>query len=343
MLLLPTVIIAMSTISGAGGLALSVKSVMDSLDASATTRQTQYQNEKNILRLEAVSEKLETSLGSLGRQRMVITKNFSVFVNAFEKIHNRPEFTKAEDVDFPQFDFDEIKNVSIVADAFFGATLGAVGGSVFAAVAASGTTAAVMAWGTASTGTKIAALHGAAATRAALAALGGGAISAGGGGMALGTLVLNVASLGVGVLVEGIAMAYAGSVARKQADEAHQQMLNNERIINKAIDTQVSISGAVTDMKRASVDICNNVYKPLVMELRDLVSRKQEWNDFTADEKLLVENCILIVQILHFLNNTPLYKATRFNSKGEVEEVEPNKEVRSAIKKAKAKASAIGR
>lgn len=225
MLILPTVIFALSGISGAGGIALSAKSMVDSFNASATTRYVQEQNEKNVLRFQACSEKLNDSLEDLGKQRMIITKNFSVFVNAFEKIHNRPNFTTSESVQFPEFDFEEIKNVSIVAEAVLGSTLGAIGGSVLAAASTSGTTAAVMALGTASTGTKIAELSGAAATKAALAALGGGSIAAGGGGIALGTLVLNVASLGVGVLVEGIAMAFVGSVAKKQADKAKETLI----------------------------------------------------------------------------------------------------------------------
>lgn len=343
MLLLPTVLIALGGISGTGGIALSLKSVMDSLDASAINRQAQLQNEKNLLRFEAVSEILKDSLEDLGKQRMTITKNFSVFVKAFERIHNRPEFSQNEDTDFPHFNFDEIKNVSIAANAFVGAAIGAAGGSVFAAAAVSGTTAAVMAWGTASTGTKIAALHGAAATKAALAALGGGALSAGGGGIALGTLVLNVASLGVGVLVEGLAMAYVGSVARKQADKAYQQMLDNEKVINEAVNMQITISRAANELKKVSVDICNNVYKPLVMEMKELVKRKQDWNTYTDEEKKLVENNILVVQILHFLNNTAIYKATKCNFKGEVEEVEPNDEVTDAIKNARKKAKTIRR
>ena len=53
-----------------------------------------------------------------------------------------------------------------------------------------GTLAAISAWGTASTGTAIASLGGAAATNASLAFLGGGSLAVGGGGAALGTVVL---------------------------------------------------------------------------------------------------------------------------------------------------------
>lgn len=53
-----------------------------------------------------------------------------------------------------------------------------------------GTIAAISAWGTASTGTAIASLSGAAATNATLAFLGGGSLVAGGGGAALGSVIL---------------------------------------------------------------------------------------------------------------------------------------------------------
>ena len=63
-------------------------------------------------------------------------------------------------------------------------------GSALGALAGAGTLAAISAWGTASTGTAIASLSGAAATNASLAVLGGGTVAAGGGGVALGSLAL---------------------------------------------------------------------------------------------------------------------------------------------------------
>ena len=335
-MLLPALIITLSSISGAGGIALSAKSIADTLNASATNRYTQEKNERNLLHFQAVSERLNKSLENLGKQRWIIEKNFSVFSKAFEQIHNRPDFSEAENIEFPKFDFDEIRNISAVANDLLASTLGAVGGSALAAAAASGTTSAVMALGTASTGTKIAQLSGAAATKATLAALGGGAIKVGGGGIALGTTVLNIASLGIGVLVEGIALAYAGSVSQKQADKAKAQMEENEKIIEKAIQMQLDVEKSADDMRAASVELCNNVYKPLVMKLKELVTYKHDWNEYTLEEKKLVENNILVVQILHYLNNTPLYKVTKQNENGDVEEVEANtSEVHSAIEKSK--------
>ena len=172
MLVLPTVIITLSSIGGAGGIALTVKSVMDSLSASATNRFVQERNEQNLLFFESCSKKTETSINNLGKQRMIISNDFNVFVNSFEKIHNRPEFSSKESMEFPSFDFDEVKNVSVVARGLVGATSGAIVGATLGAAASSGTTAAMIALGKASTGAKIAELTGAAKIKAALAALG---------------------------------------------------------------------------------------------------------------------------------------------------------------------------
>lgn len=343
MFLLPGVLLALSGISGASGIALSAKSVIDMMNASATNRFVQERNERNLLRFESCSKELEQAMDELGHQRMIIAKNFSVFIRAFEKIHNRPEFSKGENAAFPKFDFTEIKNVAVMADVVLGAVSGAAGGSVLGAAAASGTTSAIMAIGKASTGAKIAQLSGAAKTKAALAALGGGSKVAGGGGMALGTVVLNAATIGVGVLVEGLALAYSASLAKKQADQAQDALQDNEQVIWQAIEMQLEITCSAEDLRRASVQLCNRTYKKLVFQLKTLVEEKNDWNDFSEEEKLLLDNNILVVQILHYLNNTPLYKVTKYNGEGEVEEVEPNtKEVTAAIKEAEKNTERMG-
>jgi hypothetical protein len=77
---------------------------------------------------------------------------------------------------------------------------------------------AVMAWGTASTGTAIGSLSGAAAMNASLAWLGGGAVSAGGGGIAVGATVMTA-----GLAVVGIAASYVFYRAWEAVD-VHSQL-----------------------------------------------------------------------------------------------------------------------
>jgi len=80
-------------------------------------------------------------------------------------------------------------------------------GGVLGAAAAAGTYGAVGTFGTASTGTAIAALNGVAASNATLAAIGSGSLATGGGGIAAGTAILSgvvlapLAIVGVGVFI----------------------------------------------------------------------------------------------------------------------------------------------
>lgn len=70
----------------------------------------------------------------------------------------------------------------------------------------------------ASTGTAISTLRGAAAKNATLAFLGGGSLVAGGGGMALGATMLNVATAGPTILTTGLMVKNQGAKARASAD-----------------------------------------------------------------------------------------------------------------------------
>ena len=106
---------------------------------------------------------------------------------------------------------------SLKATEVLGTGVSALGAGALAGIASYG---GAMMFASASTGTAIASLSGAAATNATLAALGGGAIAAGGGGMALGSAVLGAATLGVGLLVGGVIFNATGSKLSDEADKA---------------------------------------------------------------------------------------------------------------------------
>ena len=86
-----------------------------------------------------------------------------------------------------------------------------VQGGMMTAGVSSTLAAAAAQLGAASTGAAISGLSGAAAQSATMAWLGGGALSAGGGGMALGTLVSGGAMAGVAVAAGGFALARQGA------------------------------------------------------------------------------------------------------------------------------------
>ena len=108
-----------------------------------------------------------------------------------------------------------------------GNAIGAAGSWAGIGIFSLGPTAALAVattFGTASTGTAISALSGAAATNAALAWLGGGALAAGGGGMAAGTalvaLVVPVVAMVAGAATVVSAAVYGNIQRKKRAEEA---------------------------------------------------------------------------------------------------------------------------
>jgi hypothetical protein len=236
----------------------------------------------------------------LGKKEIGILASFEEFSRTWEKIQNKPQFSSIDrnNVSITHYSPEEIKNVSIGAGILLGGLGGAAVGTAGGFAAAGATTAAVMALGTASTGTAIATLSGAAATNAILAALGGGAIAAGGGGIALGTTILGASTLGVGLLIGGIIFSISGNALNKKADDAYSQMIEAEKTIN-------SICKYLNRLKTVSYNYLETLtrvdtrYREWLNQLNGTIERTTDWNTFSQEEKLNAENTVLAVGLLY--------------------------------------------
>lgn len=109
---------------------------------------------------------------------------------------------------------DEYKSATMQAEHYFVGGAKAVGALTAGYGGAMSFATSV---GVASTGTAISGLSGAAAWNATLAWLGGGSLAAGGGGMALGSLVLGGITIGPAVLISGFVLAGEGEKALTNA------------------------------------------------------------------------------------------------------------------------------
>ena len=179
-----------------------------------------------------------------------------------------------------------MKNISAGAVVLLGGIGGAAAGTAGGFAAAGATTSAIMALGTASTGTAISSLSGVAATNATLAALGGGSIAAGGGGMALGSAVLGGTTLGVGLLIGGIIFNIAGAKISDQADELYSQAAKTEKEVEKIVAYLEELHKASMIFKRALTDTEKQYRKHLNM-LKYIVdySEKTNWKNFSEKKK----------------------------------------------------------
>lgn len=157
--------------------------------------------------LEIAAEKVEKLIGitnnkinELGTYNYCLFHILNIIQKQIDKIRNIPSETEIEyqklketqlkwkkEVEKIAKDYDNAQNVYVETGAVFtGLGIGVVTLGPAAAMGIATT------FGVASTGTAISALSGAAATKAALAWLGGGALSAGGGGVAAGQLLIGL-------------------------------------------------------------------------------------------------------------------------------------------------------
>lgn len=169
---------------------------------------------------------------------------------------------------------------------------GAIGaGGVFAGVAPNIAMSIATTFGTASTGTAISSLSGAAATKAALAWLGGGVLQAGGGGMAAGQALLALA----GPIGWGIAAAGTGVSLISLS-------LKNKKIADNAVDEAQKIAKL-----RSSVVNTNEKISNLIHETELLLEKLNcQYSDLSvyesADYTVLTED--IQIQLGTLVNNT---------------------------------------
>jgi hypothetical protein len=159
----------------------------------------------------------------------------------------------------------EYKAAAMEAEQFF------KGGTKVAGAAAAGYGGAMSlatSVGVASTGTLIGGLSGAAGLNATLAWLGGGSLVTGGGGMALGSLVLGGITVGPAVLIGGFVLAGEGEKALTKAREYEAEVNTAIAKIEAAKDFMQQVRRQITELQ--SVFECLN--KSAILGLEELES-----------------------------------------------------------------------
>lgn len=299
---LPFILGAAAAIAAVGGVGSGIHGATKMKEANDTMKSADSRHKRNIRRFDNTSTSTNKAMDELGALELEILQSFDEFSDAIEKIQNRPQFKqyKKDGVTLPKYDKDTLKNVSVGAGVLLGGLGGAAVGTAGGFAAAGATTSAVMALGTASTGTAIASLSGAAATNATLAALGGGALAAGGGGIALGTTILSATTLGVGLLVGGVIFNVTGNKLSDKADEAWAQMKRAEKTIDTACEylndlksVAITYNDSLTKARYKYQEIFEDVsYTINVLE-------KTDWNDFSKEERTATQNAVLLVGLLY--------------------------------------------
>ena len=164
-----------------------------------------------------------------------------------------------------------------------------------------------------------------------LAALGGGSLAAGGGGMALGSAVLGGATLGVGLLVGGLIFGGAASKQLERAQEAMEQVRENEEKgrqireflepVIKAADSHLQLVRDLDWNYALQMKKFSKVYEDAYERGRQ-PDGSVDYFSLSEDEKMVVENTVLLVNVLHKLCTVKLLNEDMSVNTREVNEVQ---------------------
>ncbi len=314
---LPIIMGIGAAVAAVGGVGTGVNGGFKMKTAKDTLERATKKRDEAIASFEKKNLATTAVMDELGEKELQICMQFEEFADLIEQIQNRPKFKELnkDKVSIPKYDPEEMKKVSVGASVVLGSLGGSAAGTAAGFAAAGATTTAIMTFGTASTGTAIGTLSGAAATNATLAALGGGSIAAGGGGVALGSTMLGVSTAGIGILVGGIIFNITGTGLSKKADQAYYEALEIERKV-------ININSYLDDLEKQAIkyekalDAVTKVYKKTFKEMQRIVinEKKTDWLEFTDDDKLIVQNGVLLVGLLYKMCKVALVKKIKTSS-----------------------------
>ena len=217
----------------------------------------------------------------------VLNNGIDEFLTHFSKIKN-VDFTESEGImelnnlHIDQKEFDELSEMTKFS---FSLVQGGVTGAAGGALAAFGAYSAATTFATASTGTVIASLSGAAASNATLAFFGGGSLAAGGLGMAGGTAIL-------GGIVAGPALLVMGIITSAKAGKTLQEAYTNDAKANEICEELKTAAEQCIAIRRRGYMFYTLLAKldaylyPLNQEMKRIIENEgTDYSQFSPESK----------------------------------------------------------
>jgi len=254
---------------------------------------------------------LNQSLESYANVKISAIKNtICIFVEYLKEIGQRNkgrEYEALKSINIKREDVAEITDLGISSANL---AKGAMGSAAIGTIALFGTKAAVIgsvtAFASASTGTAISSLSGAAATNALLAFLGGGAVSSGGGGIAAGAIVLGGitagAFAGVGALTGGILLSAHGSKALTKAMKYSAEVDKAVATLGKSWVAMDGIMERVKELKELTLMLEQRA----VDEMKKLKPLVPNFDTNNLQHKKVFQKTALLMKSIGEIANTPI-------------------------------------
>lgn len=306
---IPLLFIGLGAATAIVGTGKTIKAGFDQKDARETNELAQDIIDRQTERTNIYRKNSGAAVTALGEKKIWILENsVKPFIQLFEKIHN-VDFTDStglkelQNMKIDKESFEKLKGMQNMAASLAG---GMVSGAAIGAATAFGAYGAAMTFASASTGTAIATLSGAAATNATLAFLGGGSLAAGGLGMAGGTAVL-------GGLVAGPALAVMGFIVGAKAsanrEEAYSNLAKAKKFAEEMKAAQTLCKGI--RMRAAMFDRLlmrlDGIFEPLICSMEDIINtRGTNYMEYSDTEKQTIGAAMSLAGAIKAVLDTPI-------------------------------------
>ena len=306
---LPLLFIGAAVATGAVGGTKTIKAVSDNSKAGQINEIANQSIENARDQLDRQRKEVGAALESLGKEKLtILNRSVTDFVTSFEKIKN---------IDFQSsIGLEELKNLHIDQNTFhelkelgnfaLGVAGGAAAGMAGGALTAMGAFGAAMTFASASTGTAISTLSGAAATNATLAFFGGGSLATGGLGMAGGMYVL-------GGLVAGPALMVMGMITEAKSKEKLEKALSNKAQADEIVESLNAASVQCSAIRRRTYMFFNllahldALFLPQVWKMQDIVENEGvDYRAYTLESKKAIAAAASTACTIKAVLDTPI-------------------------------------
>lgn len=250
--------------------------------------------------LKSAHDRAKSAMERTGRIKFNTYENLLIpFIDTFSNIKNL-EFDgkglESKSTEISESNFIELTRVAIEMKDLVQGGLSAIGAGGLAGLAAYGSVGTLA---SASTGTAIGSLSGAAATNATLAWLGGGALSAGGMGVAGGTMIL-------GSIVTGPVLAVGGMMMASKAGETLNEAKSNlekAKLAAQEMKTATVATKAIRTRFAEVYKLIEELSVPLRQNLDNLYMITRRNNDYSSFSKSERETAYKTFQLAVSMKN----------------------------------------
>ena len=306
---LPLLFIGAAAVTGVFGVGKSIKAGLDFKEASETNDYADDIVKDATKKINTCRKNCGAAITRLGECKIqVLHGSIKPFVEEYEKLRNinledSKGLNEIQKIVLDKESFDELKQLQSMASSMVG---GLASGTMAGAITAFGAYGAAGALATASTGTAIASLSGAAATNATLAFFGGGSLAAGGLGIAGGTAIL-------GGLVAAPALAVLGVVVGAKASENKDKAYSNlakAREFKEEMDTASLLCMGIR--KRSAMFYrfllsLNSQFDPLIYEMKQIINAKgTDFSLYSIEDRAAIAKAQSMAKAIKTILDTPI-------------------------------------